>query len=500
MLYRVLVATTICLMTLGMLGCPDEEGDPTKDAGSPDSTTGDAADDGSVTVPDTTSKTDDGSSSTTCPAPAEKDDWRIVFTYAGRIPQNENEIELWLMSPLGGDKQKITELAGLDQFEPPLSCKYGCLLSDDLRWLAITTGPPNQAGDFSFRIGAFDDKMNFKLIKDLILKDKIDYKFAGDYLYYTQFSAGDEDCEHSCQYDVYSMELDPTAPKPPVHLLTFPPEYDLEQSTYKGHFKAGPSGTELVFLNTTIRSVGVYLWKQGTGLAKLDFICKHGTEGNCQGTGSEYTDVDPVAISPDGSRIVFFTFSDRFQRARVYDATDPTASSSLAVLASVPFGNYIEHACDFGALEDWQWQRVVGDPVFTPDGTEIVFLSETSCPLGGTGDPPKKPRRDLIRVGLATLETGKTLKQSDLCNVTKNPLGDITDNILITGFRLSPDSATAVFAGTPQLDQNDEFLPDGSSRPRNDREIWRVRLDGTNLTQITNDVAWQARSPKIVPP
>src|SRR5690606_33633953 len=119
----------------------------------------------------------------------------------------------------------------------------------------------------------------------------------------------------------------------------------------KGHFKVSDDGTNLVMLQTTIRSVAVYLWRDGTGLVQLDFICKYGTQGDCSGTGSEYTDLDPVAISPDNRWIVFFTFSDRWQRARVYDTDNPD-HIKLSIIASVPSGVYIEHACDDGVLAD----------------------------------------------------------------------------------------------------------------------------------------------------
>ncbi len=474
---------------VGMGGCGSEPSGAVSDAVS-ETGSGDGAGDGGATTEDQGGGDAGGG---TWAVATEGDAWRVVFDYRGRVIGSETygQNELWLMDAHGADKQKVTDLAGLPYMDPPLSCNYGCFISEDMTWLAIAEGPADQDG-FDFRIGKFTNGTGeFKLIKGLSLQDNVDFKFAGDRLYLSQRST----CVGpSCQYTVSYIDLNTNERH---EILTFPLADDLEQSTYKGHFKVSPDGRELILLNTTIRSVGVFLWKDGTGLVKLDFLCKFGTEGNCEGTGSEYDDKDPVAISHDGTRAVFFTFSDRWQRARVYDLTNP-GDVEMAVLASVPSGSYIEHACDYGVLEGWQWPRVVGDPVFTPDDQELVFLTVNDCPAPN-GVKPKKPKTDLIRVKLATLETGKTLEERDVFNVTRNPGGDVARNIVIGGFRLSPDGATAVFAGTPIYNQSGEPLQDSESRHRNDREILRVRLDGQNLEQLTNSLSWEAQSPRLVP-
>ena len=177
------------------------------------------------------------------------------------------------------------------------------------------------------------------------------------------------------------------------------------------------------------------------------------------------------------------------------------------MLASVPSGSYLEHACDGGVLDTWQWERVIGDPVFTPDGTEVVFLTESDCPtsdLSAGGDEPapclpKKARTNLRRIKMDTLLSEKTITQEDVLNVTANPFGDVTDNKRVTGFDLTGDGATIVFTATPTFSQNNTPIADGSARQRNDREIYRIKLDGTNLNQISNDVEWQAESPRIAP-
>ena len=69
-----------------------------------------------------------------------------------------------------------------------------------------------------------------------------------------------------------------------------------------------------------------------------------------------------------------------------------------------------------------------------------------------------------------------------------------------TGFKITPDGATIVYTGTPLYDQSGEKLKDTSSRHRNDREVFRVRIDGSNLKQLTNDPSWEAQSPWVAPP
>jgi hypothetical protein len=500
--------TVLSLCTAFMWACGDDTGgnvDVSSDSGSADLITD-------------TSDVDSTNSSGDWDAPAESGSWQIVHNYRGRVQgSNLGENDLWLIDSNGTQKSKLTDLAGLEnvgtcvdsgkECNPSpevnqvtgceeeeecraLSCNYGCFISDDLKWLAIADGPPSAQG-FDFRIGQFKSNMEFKLIKNLILADKIDFQFVGDRLYYSEIA---ECVGASCQYLVSYIDLSTLVTE---ELFTFPPGSDLEGSTFKGHFKASPNGERLILLNTTIRSVAVHMYKFGVGLIKLDFICKFGTEDNCEGTGSEYNDQDPVALSHDSRWAVFFTFSDRWQRARVYDLDNPGVIT-LAVLASVPSGSYISKACEFGVLEDWQWPRVIGDPKFTPDGSEIIFLTENDCPAPN-GTHPKKSLRNIMRIKLDTLVSGKTIEESDVFSITENPMGDIKDNVFVSGYGVSPDGATVVFTGSPSFDQSGEPLKDSSSRHRNDREVYRVRLDGTNRIQMTNDPSWEAQSPHVVP-
>ncbi|MCC6621708.1 MAG: hypothetical protein IT385_10665 [Deltaproteobacteria bacterium] len=454
-------------------------------------------DDGGNPTDEDTTTSADGADTDTGPvdpwaAPVETGAFRILYNERGRLPENADQNELWLMGADGKNQLALTDLAGLKDLDPPLSCNYGCVVSPDLEWIAVVTGPPGEKG-FQMKLGRFNEDLEVALLKGDELDDIIDFHFAGDRMFYSK----EKSCTGpSCTYEISVVELEENV-NITVPFLTFPPDAELRDSTYKGHFDVSADGKNIVMLNTTIRSVSVYLWKDGSGLIELDYLCKYGGDkANCQGTGSEYTDTDPVAIDASGRYIAFFTFADRWQRIRLYDTQNPSVIKS-SIVASVPSGPWIEHACDPGVIADWQWQRVVGDPSFTPDGQEIVFLGEYACRENGL--EPKKRQTNIYRVKLDTVVRELTLTEQDVFNVTKHPRGDVTANRHPSAFALSPDGATAVFTGTPTFDQSGGLIADGSARQRNDREVYRIRLDGTNPVQLTNDLSFQSESPMVIP-
>lgn len=457
---------------------------------------------------DSKAKTDTGSTSTSpsetvdgadginenpWAAPTETNAFRVAFANRGRIQgQNTDENELWLMDPDGKNQFALTELAKLADLEEPLSCNYGCIVSPNLRWLAVVAAPPGPNG-YTLKFGKFNSSLEVKIVKGVEFTNIVDYKFAGDRVFFTRKKG----CTgSSCQFEFTVIELAENVNEQ-IPFLVFPPDNDLASSTYTGRFRVSEDGKLMVLLNTTIRSTHVYLWKDGTGLVELDFICKFGNIEHCEGTGSEYTDIDPVAIDPLGRYVVFFTFADRWKRIRVYDVANPGQAQS-AIAASVDQGNYIERVCNAGQLAEWQWPKVVGNPVFTPDGEEILFLTKNDCAVNGV--PVDKAQTNILRVKVATLLSGKTLEESDIFNVTKNPKGNVTANRLTNAFSVASDGATVIFTATPSYDQNGNLIADGSARQRNDNEVYRVRLDGTNIQQLTNDVSYSAESPLCVSP
>ncbi len=429
-------------------------------------------------------------------APTESGNWQVI--YGNRLrpgqtpPQGFQDNDLWLMDSDGANLRTLTSFGDLEQTDPPLTCNYGCFVSPDMKWIAVVAGPPTSTG-FTLRLGQFDSGMKVSLLKGAEIADIIDFQFVADRMFYSKIAtcAGG-----ACEYAFSVVELQENV-NLPIPFETYPKGEDLAGSTYKGHFRVGDNGRSMVMLNTTIRSVLVSMWKEGTGIVKLDFICKFGGQGNCQGTGSEYTDTDPVAIDPTGRYVAFFTSADRWQRIHLYDTLGGVTGTS-SIVAEVDSGGYVENACKDGVLADWQWRRVVSDAYFTPDGSEIVFIGENDCPVNGA--QPDKPRANIYRIKVATLLSGKTLEEGDVFDVTKSPFGDVTLNRRPSAFQISPDGATIVFTGTTSYDSGGSLIADGGSRQRSDREVYRIRLDGTNIEQLTNQIQFTAESPMIIRP
>lgn len=466
-----IAATSLWISTVALAACGD-------DGGPPADTTGDTLG-GDTDIP-----TDPWA------APDEGNDWRILHGYRGRLPSNAEESELWMIGADGSSPLALTEFGGLKDLDPPLSCRYGCFVSRDMKWLVVVTGPPTESG-FDLALGKFNDNQQVAILKGGELSGIVDFAFAGDRFFYSKRGT----CVGpSCQYAFSVIELQDNV-NVSLPFLDFPPQDLVEGSTFKGRFRVSPDGTTLVMLRTTIRSVNVFMWKDGVGLVELDFMCKFGTRDNCTGTGSEYSDSDPIAISPDNRWIAFFAFADKWHRIHLYDAQNPGNVVS-SVIGQVPSGSYIEQACNPGVLSDWQWQRTRSNAFFTPDGSEIVFLGENNCPVDGVS--PVKPATDIYRVKVDTIREGLPLKAEDVFNVTKNARGDVTLNRRIDAFAMAPDGATLVMTATPTFDQSGNLIADGSARQRNDREVFRLRLDGSNIQQLTNDLSFAAEAPIIV--
>ena len=101
---------------------------------------------------------------------------------------------------------------------------------------------------------------------------------------------------------------------------------------------------------------------------------------------------------------------------------------------------------------------------------------------------------------ITAVKSTETQAACNVFNITENPFGDYTDNRRISGFGVSPDGATVVFAATPTFDQSQKKISDGSARQRNDSELYRSRLDGEGgFQQLSNDIAWSAESPRAIP-
>lgn len=439
-----------------------------------------------------------------------EDAFTILYGDRGRIPgYNDQEDDLFVVKPdktnpidptdpnpaalttfaLNGaqDCQLILEedAEGNATKTGPCSCQFGCVVDRGLKFVAVSLKKPTASG-FTFQLGRFNTSLKVAMVKGIILENVVDIKFAGNYMYYSSQAI----CQGlSCQYIISRVQLDPIGQ--PEELFAFPPEDDPDwpsQSTYKGHFKASMDGSTLVMLGTTIRSLRVYMWQAGV-LSELDYICNQMVGGSCIGAGSEYSDLDPVAISRDNSKIAAFTIAEADFKVRVYDTS--TKTQKYQTLFSVPTGTYLANIC--GALNNdpWRFKTVVGEPLFSLDGQYLYFIGSNDCGvLQGQG----KPLTNIYKMPVGVVGDGTAFEESDLTNITQNPKGDLTKNLWIDGFDLSPSGKTIVFTASPMYG-NGELLADSSERARKDREVWVMGANGAGKTQVTDVLKYMARTP-----
>jgi len=449
------------------------------------------------------------------------DDFKILFGYQGRIPGfNNEEHDLYLINPdrsnpLVPDSPGPQPLTGFSLSEAtdncqlvlaedaegnpteyaPCSCNFGCVVDRSLKWIAVSVSKPTASG-FTFQIGRFDTALHVAMVKGVFMKNVVDFKFAGNYLYYSK----QHFCDGAhCQYTIFRRQLEPIGAE--EELVVFPPEYDDDwpkHSNYKGHFRTSQDGKVVILLGTTIRSVRIYMWKDGN-LHELDYICNHEVNGECIGAGSEYTDTDPVAVTPDNSKIIAFTVAERDLRLRVYDTA--TLEQKYLNLFSVKQGTYLAEVCKYiNKDKAWEFQKVVGAPRFSPDGKSLYFVAYNEC--ADVIAAYKKPHTNILMMALSAVGDGTPFEETDFVNITNNPMNGLPENSVIESFDLSPSAKTIVYTGSPMFsftgDPLDPYLepmgPD-AERPKKDKEVWLIGSGGQGRTQLTDDKKFSAQSP-----
>jgi hypothetical protein len=447
-----------------------------------------------------------------------EDDFRVMWGYQGRIPGvNDNEHDLFMVNPdrsnplvpgeigpqaLTGFSLKNATDCQLIMAEDgegnvteygPCSCNFGCVVDRALKWIAVSIKKPGGDG-FTFQLGRFDAQLNVAMVKGIFLKEIIDFKFAGNYLYYTR----QHYCDGAhCQYQFYRVQLEPVGQT--EELFIFPPESDPDwpnHSNYKGHFKVSQDGQVLVILGTTIRSTRIYMWKAGN-LHELDYICNSIVNGECIGAGSEYTDTDPVAISPDNSKIAAFTVAERDLRLRLYDTN--TLEQKYLNLFSVASGTYFADICKQLLSPVWEFKNVIGDPRFSPDGNSLYFIANNDCAVVSS---TSKPHTNLLMMDLGVVGDGTPFAPDDFINITNNPPDSGPDNQLLEAFDISPSGKTIVFTASPRYEfvgpQDEPImqpLQDDSKRALRDFEVWLIGTTGAGKMQLTDTSTFAAKSP-----
>lgn len=490
---------------LVLLGCGGEEGDG---PAAKDTTTSGGDKDGGGTQGDTTSGSDGASADATVALP--KEHFWVMYGRRSRVPGSETSNDLVLtdktnpgavenagvygmgIDPLGG-KGKALQLTKYSfKKTGGMNCNYGCILSDDFKYIAIATGPPTAKG-FEFQLGIINDSLEVFVGKFGKLKDVADLYFRGSVLFYSKakkcFDTG------KCQYSI--MRRDMSGAEAEKELTVMPPGNDPDvlavppHTIYTGRFQVSEKGDTLVFLTPTIRSVKVWAWRKGN-LTKLDYVCENPIDANtCAGTGSQYSDHDGVGISPDGKTIVLFTIVGKSLRARKYQL-ESNQASTFSNLVTVDGTNYKASVCI--KLKSWQHAEVKGRPLFSPDGKTVFFLGYSNC-SGGT----EKPWTDIMSIDVAKI--GGPIKEGDLTNWTVNPREHSPANRFIRSFTLSPKKKFFVFGASPLYNSSGEVMTLKDKRHEKDTEIFVMPVQpGAEALQITNEAAYAADSPETFTP
>ncbi len=473
--------TMMLMLALALTACGDEGG--TGDDG-------DTTDTGDATTGDDTGE-DTGPPPPVC-EDASDEDFLAIFGYRWRVqgidpPEGASKFDLQMIRPV--QKYEPINLTGFLPEADGLNCDFGCLIDESLSFIGINAEPPDQNGDFDFKIGLFNDCLDVKL-KGLTFQDKAHFAFAGHYVYYSERKS----CNGpSCQYEIWRVNLDNPS-ETDLLVPFFPPSEDADwkngDTTFKGRFHVSPDGESLVMLSPTIRSLRIYLWTKGT-LHEVDYLCNNFQNDTCIGAGSSYSDNDAVAISPDSKHVVVFTTDNRALMARRYSTENPNDTGRLTMLAVQPdAGNYQDLACV--VRQPWQYTQIIS-PSYTPDGSKLVFVGRSDCIPGAD-----KIETDILYMDPARIDKLQPLEEKDIVNLTQNPKDQSPDNIVVTGIDVSPDGKRVLFTGTPNLTSAWKPINDTDARHLSDREMWMMSICGGAKEQLTSAVSFEASSPVVL--
>lgn len=510
-------AAALFVITLGALsGCSDKEPQTaeTKDVASSTDlgASGDQVDGG---------KSDGiGDTGVDAGPPIVTEDFWVVYGHRYRLPgADESKNDLVLTSwknpaaltnaglfGIGVDPRdakkpapNLTQLAfkGAGAFKD-IGCRFGCVFSKDLKYIAISTGQPGVDGR-TFQLATVDEQLKVIVGKFGKIEKIAHLEFAGPYLFYStpDLCSG----TGKCQYAIHRWgPLGEPDSKDEVIVARMAPDDDVDvkdqDTTYNGYFRASAKGNTLTFLTTTIRSVKLWAWHQNAeGAAStslLDYVCANPNGDSCVGTGSEYHDDDPIAISADGKSVVFFAIVDRWLRARKYELGSEKASVFTDMVEVPSGGAYLQTYCK--TLQPWQYGQVKGQPEFSADGSTVYFLGYSDCPKGGT----QKKWTNIMALPVARI--GSKFTQDDWVGITHNARTDLPSNIVISSFMLSPERQVIVASGTTSIGQTGSPLVDGDQRARLDTELYSLIIGDDHMTQITNEAAWATDAPESVLP
>ncbi len=446
------------------------------------------------------------------PGPHAPEGFIIAFGYRGMVPGvNDDQHDLKLIDAAGNDPitAEPNSPHGLTAFHmdpddcalvitknpdgtpaetAPCSCAFGCMVDEGLDWLAISIEKPGPQGH-TFQMARFNNDLQAKVVKGVTFTGVADFHFAGRFLLYStsQFCSGT-----GCQYAVNRYDLENLAQSPQV-LALVPPEGDPDwiegDATFKGHFTPSGDGHAALFLSPTIRSQRTYLLKD-ENLLEVDYVCPGGLQDNhCTGTGSDFSDTDPAAISHDGNRLAYVAVvSDRLE-LRLPDPGGGPAE--VVALQAVDVGkDYTSNICSQVVESSWKFRSV--SQIQFSDTDSLLFVGRSECSATHV-----KPWTDLWSLSLDGLVD--RVGEADLERLIHNPRHDGVENNVIDGFDLSPDGASIVYNATPRYGADLETdLPPASFNATKSQEIWILEADGARA-QLTFDPQFSASRPQALP-
>jgi hypothetical protein len=432
------------------------------------------------------------------------EDFRVVYGYQGRIAGptgNSGQHDLRIADPRDADPANDLPLTkpALAALDPDLTCSLGCFVDRGLRWLAVVTGPVTRGSSaYTVRVA----RLGADLSADWTVVPPIDgarhVEMSSDAIWWT---SPQPDCQAdrgppSTCYAVRKIEFaTPTVVKT---LTSFPGPDALAGSQYQGWFTLGEDGASVILLNPTNVSETVYVWRDGK-LSKVgDPICAApdpgGVPGKCGtgGTGSQFKDNHPAALSADGRHLVYALLVENTE-LRLYHDDLVTGSRTYSVLLAVANG-YTVNACY--NIADWQYKDVLPPIRFSPDGEEVILIGSSDC-----GPNKDKPWTNLVRLALGRIGTGEKLTADDLGLITDHPKGAVAKCVTISSFDLSPTGEFLTFLGTPTLESDGKTaIKDTDVRGRSSAEVYVTRTDGAAIpVQVTNSLEWKATSVLAVP-
>ena len=440
------------------------------------------------------------------PKPEFPEDFVISFVYRGMIPnENTDKSDLYIVDSRGRNPMApsvelplaLTTFAidpnacqlvlekkadGTPLSTGPCSCNLGCVVDDSLTWIAVTVEKPTQTG-FAFQVGKFNQDLEVKMVKGARFENIVDTEFAGGYLYFSQVKY----CSDTgCQFLVYRYDLDNIPVPESVFLI--PPDDDPDlvdgQATTGGHFTASHDGTTLAFVSPTIRSARLYVWRGSGAVQELDYLCPGGLQnGKCTGSGSAFSDLDPLAVSADGKRVAYFPTTSDGLEFRMYhlDAGD-VASIKLMDTTDKDF---LLESCQQIDFDPWKFSKV-GAVSFTADAKGIYLVASSNC------HPATRPFTDIIRIDTVVANSTK-FKLTSFDNLTNNPHGDGPDNTIIESAVLSPGGGNVAYIASPMYGEDKETpLSASSANAKKSRELWVISTDGKQRRQITYNSKYSA--------